>query len=384
MDMCREFAASGEDVTFVSPRSGGRPLDWEEASDYTDSRTSSSSLLFRLFRRTDRFLPLVPNTDSQAVTYWLLWKYLSGGFERGDVLYSRNLYPTRFSLWILDELGIEKKIPVWFEQHQVDQDTNVGFYDRLDGVVCVSECMKRRLVQTRPVDATDVLVAHDSVDLEAYEGLSTESGRTQLRIDPDERIVMYTGHLYPAKDVERLVRAAREFDATCYVVGGYPEDVSRIRDEETIPENVVFTEFVPPSQIPVYQTAADLLAVTVARDLDMEYFSPLKLFEYMATGKPIVVSRKPGYEEVLTHGENALFVEPEPTAEISDAVTTLFSDPDLRADLAEQVGRDIARYGWRVRAKRILNAIDGRPRSVQREKEHALASGGRDRLSDEF
>lgn len=361
LNMCQAFSAVGENCLFVSPRNGHEDSSWETISEHYGLSSEFELLTVPSPSKNYRFpnVPYAPSFDDQLVTAWLLYQYSTGAIGPGDVLYSRNLHPTRYLLRVLDRLGIGDELTVWFEQHQVDRETTAAFYERLDGVVCISERMKRRLVRDRPVDPDDVLAVHDGVDLTAYARLSTETARRQLGIDANERVVMYTGHLYPSKDVERLVRAAAGLDATCYVVGGYPEDVSRIRDEVPIPDNVTFTGFVPPSEVPVYQAAADVLVATVAADPELEYVSPLKLFEYMAAGKPIVVSRKPDYEEVLTHGENALFVEPESTPELETAVETLLSDPGLRDALGRRARVDVERYGWTARARRILGAIHG-------------------------
>lgn len=209
-----------------------------------------------------------------------------------------------------------------------------------------------------PIDEQKTFVAHDGVDLDAYREISTDEARARLDFDRNERIVMYTGHLYPSKGVETLVQAAATFDASCYIVGGNPEDISRIKAETEVPDNVTFTGFVPPARIPLYQLSADILVATVADDTGgHEFFSPLKIFEYMAAGKPLVVNRKPAYEEVLTDGQNGSFVEPDSVSRLAEAIERLLSDPALRRDLGRQARSDAAQYGWNVRARRIVNEI---------------------------
>jgi glycosyltransferase involved in cell wall biosynthesis len=259
---------------------------------------------------------------------------------------------------------------VWFEQHQIDRgldDKLIGdrFYDQLDGLVCISDTQKREVVEKHSIDPSRIAVAHDGVDCRAYEGLSTASARERLGIDLDERIVMYTGHLYPAKDIETLVRAAADFDGACYIVGGFEKDISRIKTDLEIPENVTFTGFVAPSEIPLYQTAADVLVATVAENPDQDYFSPLKIFEYMAAGKPMVVTRKPAYEEVLTDGRNALFVEAGSVSGLAERVGQLLGDPALRAALGENAREEVQQRDWNVRAERLLDEIRGEARETE-------------------
>lgn len=360
LKMCQAFSATGADVQFVSPGTATPPWDFVSAYyglstefDLKAARTPSVNYNFPNYP--------IPDADDLAVTFWLFYMVLSRGFDPGDVVYSRNLTPTRQLLRALDWTNLGNDISVWFEQHQVDRGAGARFYDRLDGVVCISERQEQRLHKNSPVDEGKTFVAHDGVDLDAYRGISTEAARSRLGIDRNELIVMYTGHLYPSKGVETLVRAAASFDANCYIVGGNPEDISRIKVETEIPDTVTFTGFVPPAKIPLYQMSADVLVATVADDTGArEFFSPLKIFEYMAAGKPLVVSRKPAYEEVLADGWNGLFVDPGSVPALAEAIEQLLSDPALRREFGRQAHSDAARYGWTVRARRILNEIAAR------------------------
>lgn len=364
LNMCQAFSATGEEVCFVGPGRGTKDPSWDLLSEYYGLSTRFDLKAVPAPARNYSFPNYpIPDTNTQAMTYWLLYKHVTGGFDRADVIYSRSLLPTQYFLSALARLGSGADIPVWFEQHQPrrEVDETLGsrseFYEQLDGVVCISDVLKRLLVEDQPIEAEDVFVAHDGVDLRAYEERSADTARERVGFDAGERVVMYTGHLYPGKDVESLVRAAAEFDATCHIVGGYDEDVSRIRSEVSIPDNVTFTGFVPPSEIPTYQLAADVLVATVADKSEMAYFSPLKLFEYMAAAKPIVMSRKPEYEEVLSHGKTGLFVEPESVSGLASSVQRLLSDPTLRAELGRQAREEATQYDWRARARSIRRAV---------------------------
>jgi len=369
--MCEAFAAAGEDVRLVFPGENG--ASWEFLADYYGLSTRFELTPVSPLSQNYNFPNYpVPATDNGALGGWLLYAALSGAFEPGDVVYSRSLHAMRYFTAARKWGAFGDGVAVWFEQHQIDREiddrlvgSTADFYDQLDGVVCISETQREAVRRAQPVDPEKLFVAHDGVDRSAYEGLSAAAARERVGIPPDEAVVMYTGHLYPSKGVETLVRAAGEFDADarCYVVGGYEQDISRIAAEERVPENVTFTGFVPPSEVPLYQLSADVLVATVAADPDTDYFSPLKLFEYMAAGVPIVASRKGAYEEVLTDGQTALFVPPGAVPDLADAVDRLLSDPELRADLGRRAREHVEQYDWRVRARRILAAIDGTARS---------------------
>jgi glycosyltransferase involved in cell wall biosynthesis len=292
----------------------------------------------------------------------LLYAYASGVFDEGDIIYTRTLQPARYFLQIREWLGGDDDISFWFEQHQIERDIDgpildKDFYKQMDGLVCISEKQKEAMVEAHPIDREKIYVHHDGVDLRSYENWTKTGAREDLGMELNEDIVMYTGHLYPEKDVETLVKAAKHFEEQCIIVGGYPDDISRIKSNITVPDNVTFTGFVPPSEIPLYQTAADVLVATVGANNDTDYFSPLKLFEYMAAGKPMVVSRKPEFEEILSHQESALMVKPESVSEMAEAINRCLDDANLGMQLGQRARERVDQYDWRVRAQNILTDI---------------------------
>jgi len=86
------------------------------------------------------------------------------------------------------------------------------------------------------------------------------------------------------------------------------------------------------------------------------YLSPMKMFEYMASGRAILSSDLPVLREVLT-SQNALLLPPEDVVVWVTALQELRQNPHLRNGLAEQARRDVVRFTWESRAKRVLEGI---------------------------
>ena len=84
--------------------------------------------------------------------------------------------------------------------------------------------------------------------------------------------------------------------------------------------------------------------------------SPLKLFEAMAAGRPIVASDLPSSREVLRDGDNALLVPPGDALALSAALRRVLSDRDLARRLARSAWDEAPRYSWDARA-RALHAL---------------------------
>jgi glycosyltransferase involved in cell wall biosynthesis len=86
--------------------------------------------------------------------------------------------------------------------------------------------------------------------------------------------------------------------------------------------------------------------------------SPLKLFEYMAAGRPIIVSDLPVLREVVHDGVDALMCEPENTTAWEEALGRLARDADLRARLGREARAEfLRRHTWTARARAALSGI---------------------------
>jgi len=172
--------------------------------------------------------------------------------------------------------------------------------------------------------------------------------------------VYYIGQLYPWKGVDVVIRAMTRIEgATLVVVGGLPPepDLERVRAlalELSLGERVRFTGFLPPPELEAERRKA---SVFVIPNLDSEtsrlYTSPLKLFEAMATGRPIVASDLPSIREVLTHEENALLVPPGEPEALAAAVERLFGDAALSERLAARAFEHVRNYSWESRGAAI-------------------------------
>ncbi|MEK9176742.1 MAG: glycosyltransferase [Patescibacteria group bacterium] len=107
-----------------------------------------------------------------------------------------------------------------------------------------------------------------------------------------------------------------------------------------------------------YLRSADALVLPNTRESEESerYTSPIKLFEYLAAGKPIVASSLAPIREILAD-EDALFVSPGDAEALARALGRLKEDPALHARLARRSLALSASYTWNARAKRILKAL---------------------------
>ncbi len=228
---------------------------------------------------------------------------------------------------------------------------------RARGVVAISGGVREDLVAlgARP-DA--VRVEHDGFDAQRFAGLpSRERARAELDLPQDAFVAAYTGGLLAWKGAELIVEAARALPELRFVIaGGMAPDVERLRERAGGLANVRIDGFQPPERVAQYLCAADIgLAPNRSQPaISSKYTSPLKVFEAMAVGLPLVASDLPSLREVLTHGVDAWLVPPDDPAALAQGIRRLAEDRALRESLARAFVRRASEHTWDARARRLV------------------------------
>jgi glycosyltransferase involved in cell wall biosynthesis len=182
----------------------------------------------------------------------------------------------------------------------------------------------------------------------------------------DSRTVVYAGQLYPWKGVGTLVRALPLLpDVRLKIVGGLADDdphaaaLRVLARELGVERRIDFVGFLPHARVAAV-IASGAAAVVPLPDNPMARFftSPLKLFEYMAAGVPIVASDLPALREVLADGRNGLLVPPDDPAALAAALRRLLDDPVLADRLRAQAFADVAAHTWAARAATVHEALE--------------------------
>lgn len=189
----------------------------------------------------------------------------------------------------------------------------------------------------------------------AFPGLAAE--------DPPR--VLYAGQLYPWKGVDVLVTAMAAVPAARLVILGGIEgeaDTRRVRD--LVEKHGLGARTEMPGLVAHARVADELrrAAVVVApflrAGMTERHTSPLKVFEAMAAGRPIVASDLPSSREVLRDGENALLVPPGDAAALAAALRRVLSDVGFARRLAGAAWDEAPRYSWDARARALRGLFE--------------------------
>ena len=178
--------------------------------------------------------------------------------------------------------------------------------------------------------------------------------------------VLYAGQLYPWKGVDVLVDAmARVPSARLVILGGIPgeADLGRVRARAEalgIADRVELRGHVPQVEVARELARARVVAVPVRRtEMSLRHTSPLKAFEAMAAGRPILASDLPSSREFLRHGENAWLVPPDDPAALADGLARLLADDALSERIARAAFEDAVAFSWDARARRLMDVFAG-------------------------
>jgi len=119
---------------------------------------------------------------------------------------------------------------------------------------------------------------------------------------------------------------------------------------------VTFTGTVPHRDVPRHLIAMDV-AVVPYPEIEQNYYSPLKLFEYMAAGRPIVASRMGQVADILADGDTGLLFHPGNAEELSDCLRRIRQSADLGRELGRKAREACRKYTWDNNAARLMEHV---------------------------
>ena len=206
-----------------------------------------------------------------------------------------------------------------------------------------------------------VRIVPSGTDVTIVRPLPRERCRLALGMPADGPVIVFTGVLYDHQGLRTLLASAPDIvrrapGAVLLVVGDGParaglEAEARGRGLEGVAR---FVGRVPYERLGLYLGAADCCVAPFTAGRGEA--SPLKLFDYMAAGRPVVASAIPSVTDLITTSQAIVPVPPDDPARLADAVVALLRDPE-RGRLAGEAGRRFveAHHDWRTLAREILD-----------------------------
>ncbi len=385
-NLSKGLMARGHSLTFIAPKSvDDFVVTTDPAEAHVAPRTWSAGGLFdltsKLAWRIQKLLGI------PYLNFFSNYRFLDASLHSLkdiDVIYERNgLYNSGLAM---AAKHLHLPYVIFFE---ADQIMELDIMDRpitgllrwranqllrynlnaADCIICVTDAGKRHLVNKWNIPAGKIVVFPNAVHVDRFK--PDADARAQIRASlgmREEPMVMFVGNFFHWHDVVTLLRAFAEAMRICpearLVLVGDGErraEMMKHASELGLDHAVKFTGIVPHAEVPRYIAAADLAVVPYPPMQQEMWLSPLKLFEYMSSGKAVVASAVGQIVDVLRDGENGLLVPPGDVSAMSNALIKLFRDPALRTKLGTQAREDaVQKFSWEsylTRLERIFEAV---------------------------
>ena len=337
-EVVREYRRRGHDVTVYATRRGSDVPD-----DLAELRIVDVPITTRDEEERERAQQAASASVSDMVR--------AGGY---DLVYERySLFST-----VIAECGVpgilEVNAPLIDEQrtHRVlvdEQAADAALQEQVQAAlatICVSDPVRDWVIAR--TEGTRVFTVPNGVNVHRI---------TPQPESPGAPVVTFVGTLKPWHGVDVLLRARAQAhkDWQLRIIGDGPMRAELDDLARSLGIDVDFRGAVAPEAIPQHMAGTAIgVAPYPAMDTDSDqYFSPLKVYEYMAAGLPVVASRVGQLPEIM--GESAYLVPPSDPEALAEALDALVANPVERARVGSDNRRQAEReHSWTGTVDHIL------------------------------
>jgi glycosyltransferase involved in cell wall biosynthesis len=353
MTTCDALVRIGHDVTLWLPDYGD-PMDWGAAVRQYGLHNAFPIRRFPslpILRRYDFCWRAVQAADDWGADLYYVWALqaaaLAAGGGRATILELHDRPTGRVGPWLFQRfLQAPARRRVLVTTHALESYLRRTHDEGLVMALC--------------------LYAPNGVDLTRYRSLPAPKAARQALGWPEAFTAVYTGHLYRGRGAPLMFELAeRNPDVRFVWAGGQTEHVDhwRRKSESKGLGNLSLIGFVDHQQIPLVQAAGDVLLMPYEEQIEVSgggdsapFANPMKAYEYLAAGRPIMSSDLPVIREPLNE-RNALLLPPRKVDVWQQALSRLRADAELRSRLGARAKRDSQEFGLNERARRVLSGL---------------------------
>lgn len=307
---------------------------------------------------------------------------------RYDIIYGRDYHAVIIALW--SRLLYSKKII--YEINGIASEEQKlksrSLFNRLivflvkiaekiaaknsDKIISVTPQIAHYLHQDFDCPLEKIAVVGNGVDTERFRPINDRNllapWRERWGVDRDDSVILFVGNLARWQGVETLIESGfnlfqKNERIKILIVGDGPckKYLMKNTSESRWKQKILFTGMVDYEEIPLLINIGDIcVAPFVSNRNQKTGVSPLKIFEYMACGKPVVASRISGLEFIEEEGIGRLF-KPGNKEDLEYVLTELINNRDQR----ERMGQNALilarqRFDWKVKVieiERILKEL---------------------------
>jgi glycosyltransferase involved in cell wall biosynthesis len=231
---------------------------------------------------------------------------------------------------------------------------------KAQAVCCLSNISRTVLIE-KGFEAEKILVTPDGVDFRKFNP-DREGNQVRKRLGLEGKtIVGYAGVLSEYRGAYTILQSAKEvlskernFHFVIIGEGRARSEMENYLKVHNLSDSFTLTGPVSHDDIPYYIAAMDIALAPYGAEKRF-YDSPMKIFEYMAMGKPMIATGQGQIEEIITHGENGLLVEPNDYKGLAKAIIALGGNVAMMKKMGLKGRATIESYTWEANARKVLN-----------------------------
>ena len=360
-EVARNLSRLGHSIIFLDDTN---PV-WEHELDFSKTPTNPRGRFGLLFK-----------LSGGLGAFWQGLRFLIHHKGKIDLIYMRHgPHDLGYLLAKLFRIPLVKEVNgIAIDERKISQKMNritIYMVDRIerfmlpraDRFIVVTERLKQTLQTDYGVPESKIVVIPNGANTELFKPMPSDRAKAELNLNNSHDYVCFVGSLWRAQGVEYLIKSSplilEELPNTKFLIvgdGQLKAELINLAENIGVLDKFIFTGMVPYKQVPLYVNACDVCISPQARDFRNERtgVSPLKLCEYMACGKPVVVGDLEGNRDLILESNAGYVVQAEDPAQLSSAIIKLLKDKELSGKLGENGRRAVLdRYSWESVAERV-------------------------------
>ena len=366
------FRALGHNVRLISPTNADPTAESTEARGSDKPASVGTVMLHKLADVLPQAFFEIMEVCYNFFAIMRLWRGVKGGAV--DVIYERYAFFNFAGAFV----SKRKNIPLIVEVNELSGHKRIRgqFFVRLCSaiekyilrqasvVVCVSDFLNREASSKVDLQKTKVITIPNGVPLAWLERKISLDEVAVLREKyglQGKKVICFVGGLVHWHNFDLLLHAVKDVQATfsnavMMFIGDGPLKNHINESAENLalqPGSILFVGKVPHSDVPIYLKLADIAVIPETND----FRSPIKMFEYMAMGLPVIAPRKPAIEVAITDQKEGLLFEAGNYSSLAQSLLECLSQTEFARKLGENARQRVFNnFIWERHAEHILHA----------------------------